>query len=1010
MKKILFVVSCLFICGNICFSQTIINSGDVSGLWEKSKSPYQIFGEIEIPNNQTLTIEKGVKVEFQGHYKLNVQGRLLALGEKLDSIVFTGKDTTKWGGIRFVIVPTSNDTSKLSYCVVENCYASSGQLPRAATTDDYGGGIYIQASKLMINNSCIRFNKAYIAGGIYCAGNTTTITNTIIRNNEAITECGGIYLSMSNPNIIGCIITNNKADQIGAMRIENANALLINNTICNNISNNPVHGSIFIRGNTKIFNSILFYNKPNLIVIDDQGSYPEFQFCDIENGMSGFLDYYPSVKGNFDGIYKNNIESPPVFIDMQNGNYRLGISSCINTGSPNPMALIPKYDIDGNPRINYDSKARIDIGAYEYQGLTPNRKPYCNNMDTQFFLRSQKSKLAINYFDADPDNKLTFKVTTNSTHVAASLLSVNDSTIITEIDPGLNWKGECYVYVNINDNSNSTNSTGIDSIKVIISNQFKGEISSNVTFQDTILVIGDITIRESGSLVVQPGSFIEFQDWYKIKVLGKLNVLGTKLNKVVLNAADTAVLYYNNSNIRYERGWGGIEFIDVNRTDTMLINYCDIMNTGINKVGNRENGTVSITNSKNIHFNNCSFESNYMGSTSKKNSGIYAENSHNLQLKKCDFFDGYTFLYQGTYVNLISSDLVIDSCKFHDTNNNQGDFNWRYIVCDKSAVQIRNSLFFNNIGRSLIYSGEGSLIVENCLIKDNKSAGIEIHTEGALLRNNVFINNGVAINCYLGTAKIINNLIAYSKYKCGCSNFNGCAINLDNAGTTLIANNTIVNNTQDSNGNTVYASYCSPTIVNNIFWNNIREGVGFYNGAGLGIPNPIVKNNIIKGVNDNFNFNQDPLFRSKDSLDYSLVNISPAINKGLTDTTGLYLPRFDLLGNKRIDSNYKKLDLGAYEYAGNDVPVVPVIPDPPTNIITQTLKETDIYPNPTNSTLNLSSEYNTLPYIIYNLKGQSVQSGSIMNNSISVNLLLEDTYLLRIKNKNRYIVAKFIKI
>lgn len=162
----------------------------------------------------------------------------------MDSILFTGKDTTKWGGSRFVIVPFENDTSKLSYCVVENCYASSGQLPRAATTDDYGGGIYIQASKLTINNSCIRNNKAYIAGGIFCADNNYIITNTIIRNNEAISECGGLYLSMSNSKEIGFLITDNKADQIGGMVISYSNALLFNNTICNNSSNDPIRGFI----------------------------------------------------------------------------------------------------------------------------------------------------------------------------------------------------------------------------------------------------------------------------------------------------------------------------------------------------------------------------------------------------------------------------------------------------------------------------------------------------------------------------------------------------------------------------------------------------------------------------------------------------------------------------------------------------------------------------------------------------------------------------------------------
>lgn len=1003
MKNILSVLFCFLIFINVCFSQTVINSGDVYGLWEKSKSPYQIFGEIAVPNNQTLTIEKGVKVEFQGHYKLSVLGRLLAIGDKSDSIIFNGKDTTLWGGIRFDAIQTANDTSKLCYCVVEHCFGSSGQLPRAATFDDYGGGICMISSKLVISNSSIRYNKAYIGGGIFCSGNITLI-NTEIRNNKAESACGGLGLSMSNPKVIGCVIVDNFADQIGGMSIDGANALLINNTICNNISANPIHGSVYIRGSPKIFNTIFFYNRPNLIHIDDKGSSPEFQFCNLENGLSGFVDYYPSLKGTYDGVYKNNIETLPLFMDMQKGNYRLGISPCINTGNVNSMNFIPQNDIDGNPRIYNDSKAQIDIGAYEFQGTTPNRKTYIRTIDAQYILRSQKSKLAINYFDADRNDKPSFKVTTNSSHVAVHILSVNDSIVLTEIDPEMSWRGECYVYINMNDNTNSNNSTNTDSIKVIISNRFKGEINSKVNFTDTVLIVGDILIKELGDLEILPGSFVEFQDYYSIKVLGKLNILGTILNKIVLNSADTAVFISNNNKTRRERGWGGIEFIEVNSTDTMHINYCLIKNTGMNKDMNRENGTISITDSKNIYFNNCTFESNSYESTGKKNSGVYAENSHNIKLKNCGFTKGYTvMLNQGAYVNAISSDLVIDSCRFYNSDTFNGGYNWRYVVCEKSAVQIINSSFLNNTAVTLIASYDGSLIVENCTIKDNKSDGIETYTNGAVIRNNCFINNRVAIQV-LTNAKIINNLIAYSSYICGCSNFNGSAIDLVNAGKPLIANNTIVNNYQDSNGNAIYASYCSPTIVNNIFWNNKNEGVGFYNGAGLGIPNPIVKNNIIKGVNDNFNFNIEPSFRLNDSLDYSLLNSSLAINAGLSDTTGLYLPRFDILGNKRIDITYGKLDIGAFEYSKADVPVV-------TGIETvQTFKGIDFYPNPTYSAINLSNKFNALQYKIFNLNGQIVQSGTITNNSIDVKLLPKNTYLLKIAQRNRSLSATFIKL
>ena len=57
-------------------AQTVIPPGDVSGTWTLGGSPYEIQGEITIPDSSTLTIEPGVLVEFQGHYKLIVEGRL----------------------------------------------------------------------------------------------------------------------------------------------------------------------------------------------------------------------------------------------------------------------------------------------------------------------------------------------------------------------------------------------------------------------------------------------------------------------------------------------------------------------------------------------------------------------------------------------------------------------------------------------------------------------------------------------------------------------------------------------------------------------------------------------------------------------------------------------------------------------------------------------------------------------------------------------------------------------
>src|SRR3990172_9898401 len=148
------------------FAQTNISGGDVSGTWIKANSPYNVNGEITIPNDSTLTIEPGVEVVFTGHYKFNVQGRLLAIGTKTDTIVFTINDTTGfhnvnipdggWSGIRFMNTPSNNDSSKLVFCKLQYGKANTG------VGEDYdmlGGAICAVMNKLLVSHCMFRNNK-----------------------------------------------------------------------------------------------------------------------------------------------------------------------------------------------------------------------------------------------------------------------------------------------------------------------------------------------------------------------------------------------------------------------------------------------------------------------------------------------------------------------------------------------------------------------------------------------------------------------------------------------------------------------------------------------------------------------------------------------------------------------------------------------------------------------------------------------------------------------------------
>src|SRR5438128_315876 len=144
MKRILPFIILIFF-SSIAFAQTIVPGGVVSGVWSQSGSPYLVQGNLLVANGATLTIQPGVKVNFQGSYKLLVSGRLLAAGTIADTIRFIAADPSiGWQGIRFDNTAATNDSSKITFCSIRNGFV----------TDVHGGGIYVNNfSKISISHS-----------------------------------------------------------------------------------------------------------------------------------------------------------------------------------------------------------------------------------------------------------------------------------------------------------------------------------------------------------------------------------------------------------------------------------------------------------------------------------------------------------------------------------------------------------------------------------------------------------------------------------------------------------------------------------------------------------------------------------------------------------------------------------------------------------------------------------------------------------------------------------------
>lgn len=282
-----------FICSTL-LAQTIIPSGFVFGTWTVGGSPYIVQGSLLIPNDSTLVIEPGVTVQFQGSYKFNVQGRLLAIGTATDSITFTCANTSiGWKGVRFDNTAATNDSSKIQFCTIK--YG----IVTGTSPENYGGGAYINnVSKIIISHSSISNCKALRGAGIYLNGNNCSpiiSNNTIMYNTNDNDGGGAIYCDYgSNPLIANNTIKYNSAVGAGAFAggiTCSSSPTIINNIISDNSTFMNGGGIQFSGGSNAVISN-------NTISNNTASTYGGGIYC-------GSISY-PVFKGN---IISNNSAS-----------------------------------------------------------------------------------------------------------------------------------------------------------------------------------------------------------------------------------------------------------------------------------------------------------------------------------------------------------------------------------------------------------------------------------------------------------------------------------------------------------------------------------------------------------------------------------------------------------------------------------------------------------------------------------------------------------------------------
>jgi hypothetical protein len=303
MKKGKLIIALSISLITVSLSQTYISPGDVYGVWHFNSSPYYIQGDITIPNDSTLTIEPGVRIEFEGYYALNVLGKLLAIGTETDTIKFTINDTTGfhdrntvlggWNGIQFIDTPVGNDTSKIIFCSLQYGKAVGSSLP-----DNSGGAIFISNFDKVVISNCIITNNSSggsdspTGGGLSLHSANIHIENNEISHNRAW-DGGGIQIWDSNPVFKNNNIHHNTADEggggiwVGGL----SNCEFNNDIISENLSKNNGGGIICWQNTISTFDSVKVsnnsaYNGGGVSLIECEIN---LSGCDINDNSSAWI-------------------------------------------------------------------------------------------------------------------------------------------------------------------------------------------------------------------------------------------------------------------------------------------------------------------------------------------------------------------------------------------------------------------------------------------------------------------------------------------------------------------------------------------------------------------------------------------------------------------------------------------------------------------------------------------------------------------------------------------------
>jgi len=901
---------------SVAFSQTYIPPGDVSGTLGFNGSPYYIQGDITIPNDSTLTIEPGVLVEFQGHYALNVQGQLLAIGTDTNIITFTVDDTAGfhnpettlggWNGIQFIDTPSENDTSKIIFCTLQY-----GKAVGSSTPDNAGGAIYVSNfNKVLIENCIITNNSAGgsdspSGGGIDLAFANITLENNIISNNRAW-DGGGIQIWESDVVFRNNIISYNKADEGGGgIWIGGQSTVVFNNdSIVGNGAANNGGGMVCWQTSDARLDSVILDNN----VASFGGGIAVFE-CNLQLEYCNLSDNASSINGG--GL---NSESSTLVINNTDFNK--------DTASLSGGALAIN-----NSELLLAGCNLIDNGAGIRGGGIFSNYSIIDIVNTTFerdTITVFGAAIQVNYSDLSLSNCNLVNnragILGGGIHSDSSNINVTN-TIFERDMAGESGGGIVAVQSNLIINYCEFNSNTATS--------YSGGAIRSVS---SPLTINNSNFTDNGAGILGGGIHSDFSN---------INITNTTFERDSTGESGGAIFTwqcdllfdncnFKNNTVAYHGG-----AICSDSSLIILDNSNFIQNSSIWGGGIKNQHGV-------LQMNNSSFIEN----SSEHGGAIYLE-AGTTELTNISFVQNSSIWGGG--ISSTNCNLFVDSCLF---SQNTATSEAGAIEClidtayftEKLSVQIDNSRFLNNISENL-FAGVKirqdnsdtalcSVRMDNNLFKDNTAYSYSAirfigNIEDIIINNSIFDNNYNyspifhSIFSANGGAKVeVNNSVFANNYPRAAS------LNL-NARIDFM-NCTFTNNYGTNSAALSLRNNAEATITNSILWNNGNNPILLVNVGTSGSFLTVNYSDIQFGLDSIIapdslsvlnwgigNLDSDPLFVDTLNNDFHLQDLSPCIGAGIDsiEIAGFwhYAPVTDIEGNPRPYPVGTMPDMGAYE-------------------------------------------------------------------------------------------------